>query len=96
MDDCECITERKLIIFEHKILWRMMCRLKLDTNTGIRRRKFNKELRWEKGLAPIKCYMRGQRIQRFDHVVRGNDEFIIKAVMSWKPTGKASRGRPRI
>jgi len=37
------VTERRLTTFENKI-WRMIYGLKLDENTGMWRRKFNKEL----------------------------------------------------
>ncbi|VVC34675.1 HMG-I/HMG-Y, DNA-binding, conserved site [Cinara cedri] len=59
------------------------------------RRKFNKELIEETGMTSIKYYIRGQRIQWFGHIMRGSDDKIIKTVMSWKPTGKRPRGRPR-
>jgi len=37
------VTEQRLTTFKNKI-WRMICGLKLDENTGMWRRKFNKEL----------------------------------------------------
>ncbi|VVC24148.1 Hypothetical protein CINCED_3A003752 [Cinara cedri] len=59
------------------------------------RRKFNKELIEETGMTPIKYYIRGQRIQWFGHIMHESDDKIIKTVMSWKPTGKRPRERPR-
>jgi hypothetical protein len=46
-------------------------------------------------MTPIKYYIRGQRIQWFGYIMRGNDVKIIKTVMSWKPTGRRPRGRSR-
>ena len=88
------VTERRLTTFENRI-WRMICGPKLDANTGMWRRKFNKELIAETEMTPIKYHIRGQRIQWFGHIMRGSDMKIIKTVMSWKPTGKRPRGRPR-
>lgn len=68
---------------------------KLDANTRTWRRKFNKELIEETEMTPIKYYIRGQRIQWFGHIMRGSDDKINKRVLSWKPTGKRPRGRPR-
>jgi hypothetical protein len=48
----------------------VICGPKLDTNTGMWRRKFNKELREETKITPIKYYIRGQRIQWFRHIMR--------------------------
>jgi transcriptional regulator GlxA family with amidase domain len=56
------VTERRLTTLENKI-WRMICGSKLGENTGMWRRKFNKELIEETGMTPVKYYIRGQRIQ---------------------------------
>lgn len=88
------VTERRLTTFENKI-WRMICEPKLDENTGMWRRKFNKELIEETEMTPIKYYIRGQRIQWFGHIMREGNDKITKTVPSWKPTGKRPRGRPR-
>lgn len=66
------VTERRLTTFENKKL-RMICGPKLDANTGIRKRKLNKELIEGTGMAPIKNYVRGQRIKWFGHIMCGND-----------------------
>lgn len=39
--------------------------------------------------------LRGHRIQWIGHVMRGNDDNIVKIVMSWRSTEKRPRGRPR-
>ncbi|KAL4098346.1 hypothetical protein QTP88_022976 [Uroleucon formosanum] len=57
--------------------------------------KFNKELVEETEMTPIKYYIRGQGIQWFGHIMREGDDKITKTVLSWKPTGKRPRGRPR-
>lgn len=73
----------------------MTCGPKLGTNTGLWRRKFNKELLEDTGMSLIKCYTRGQRIQWFGRVMRGNDDNTVITVMSRRTTGKRPRGRPR-
>jgi len=60
----------------------MICGPKLDANTGMWRRKFNKELIEETEITPIIYYIRGQRMQWFGHIMRGSDDKIIKAVSS--------------
>ncbi|KAL4112678.1 hypothetical protein QTP88_016423 [Uroleucon formosanum] len=85
------VTEQRLTTFENKI-WRVICGSKLDANTSVWRRKFNKELIEEAEMTPIKYYIRGQRMQLFGHIMLGSDDKIIKTVMSWKPTGKRPRG----
>lgn len=56
------------------------------------KKKFNKELLEEVGMALIKYYMMDQRIQWFGDVIRRNDNSIVKFVISWK----SARNRPRI
>jgi len=73
----------------------MICGPKLDVNTGMWRRMFNKELIEETEMTPIKYYIRGRRIQWFGKIMREGDDMITKTVLSWKPTGKRPRGRPR-
>lgn len=58
------------------------------------RKKFNKELLEKIGKSPIKCYIICQRIQWFGNISRGNNDNIVKAVISWKPTRKKPQERP--
>jgi hypothetical protein len=88
------LIERRLTTFENKI-WRVICGPKLNTNTGMWRIEFNKELIEETEITPIKYYIRSQKIQWFEHIMHGSDNKIIKTVMSWKLTGKRLRGCPR-
>lgn len=55
--------------------------------------KYSKELIKEIEMALIKYYIRGQRIHWFGHIMHGNDDNIIKAVMSRKSTEKRLRER---
>jgi len=73
----------------------MVCGPVRDTRTNEWRRKFNKELQEELGIAPVTSYIKGQRIQWLSRMVRRSKEEIIRAVMEWKPEGKRPRGRPR-
>lgn len=54
------VTERRLTAFEIKI-WRMIYGPKLDTNTGMWKRKYKREIKGEEEMAPIKYYIKGQR-----------------------------------
>lgn len=51
----------KTYYFENKIWW-MICRPKLDINTGKWRKNFRIELIEKTEMAPIKYYIRGQKI----------------------------------
>jgi hypothetical protein len=89
MDDYECNSTKTL---KNKV-WQMICRPKLDTNTGMQRRKFKKELIDKIKMVPIKYFIRDQRIQCFGLVMHENHNTI--KVDYWKPIGKRRRGRPR-
>jgi len=72
----------------------MICRPVCDSRTNEWRRKFNKELQKELGLAPVTNYIKRQRLQWFGHITRKSKE-TTEAVIEWKPEGKRPRGRPR-
>jgi hypothetical protein len=88
------VTKRRLRTFENKI-WRKICGPVRDAGTNDWRRKFNKELQEELGLAPVTSYIKGQRLQWFGHIMRRSEEETIRAVIEWQPKGKRPRGRPR-
>ncbi|KAL4113792.1 hypothetical protein QTP88_017365 [Uroleucon formosanum] len=88
------VTKRRLRTFENKI-WRKICGPVRDAGTNDWRRKFNKELQEELGLAPVTSYIKGQRLQWFGHIMRRSEEETIRAVIEWQPEGKRPRGRPR-
>lgn len=73
----------------------MICGLVCDTRTKEWRRKFNKELQEKLGLAPVTNYLKGQKIQWLDYIMRRSKEETIRGVMEWKPEGERPRGRPR-
>jgi len=60
---CEVRTTTSVTVktFENKI-WRMICGQVRDIRTNEWKRKFNKELQEELGLAPVTSYIKGQRI----------------------------------
>jgi len=95
------VTERRFTTFYNNCYIIRYGESKLDTNTclhtstGMSRKKINKELIKEIEITTIKYYISGQRIHWFGHIMRGNYDNIIKAVMSWKPTEKRPRERPR-
>lgn len=59
----------------------MICGLVRDKMTSKWRRKFNKELQEELGIAPVTSYIKGQRIQWLGHIMRRNKQEIIRAVI---------------
>jgi len=74
------MTVRGLRTFENKI-WRMICKSVHDKRTSGWRRKFNKNLQEELGKAPVTSYIKGQRIQWLAHIMRRNEQEIIRAVI---------------
>jgi hypothetical protein len=88
------VTKRRLRTFENKI-WRRICEPVRDARTNEWRRKFNKEIQEELGLVPVTSYIKGQRLQRFGHIMRRSEEETIKAAIEWQPEGKRPRDRPR-
>lgn len=56
------VTERRSNIFENHN-FRIIYERKLDTNTGMWRRKINKKLTEETGITPIIYYPSDERIQ---------------------------------
>jgi hypothetical protein len=47
------------------------------------------------GLTPVSRFISGQRIQWLGHVMRRNEEDMVRAVQEWKPTGKRPHGWPK-
>lgn len=87
-------TERRLRTFENKI-WKKICGPVYDNRTGTWRKKFNRELQDELGLAPVHSFISGQQIQWLGHVMRRNEKETVRAMLEWRPIGKRPRGRPR-
>jgi hypothetical protein len=87
-------TERRLRIFENRI-WRTICGPTYDNVNDIWRRKYNKELQDELGMAPVISFVRGQRIQWLGYAIRRSEDDISRTILSWKPMGKRSRERLR-
>jgi len=81
------VTKRRLRTSENKI-WRKICGPVSDAKTNEWRRKFNKKLQEELGLAPVTSYIKRRRLQWFGHIMRRSEEEIIRAVIEWQPEGK--------
>ena len=85
--------ERMLLVFEHKILRRILGRVR-DEN-GEWRIRHNAELRELTGLAPITSFVRAQRLRWAGHVARLPDGSMTKEVARGTPFGPRPPGRPR-
>ena len=97
---CECwpLTqelERRLLVFEHSILRRILGPVR-DEETGQWRRRHNRELRDLTHLAPITSYVRGQRLRWAGHVARMDPDSLLRRVLDGCPAGRRPRGRPRL
>jgi hypothetical protein len=59
-----------------------------DTRKNEWRRKFNKELQEELGLAPVTSYIKGQRMQWLGHIMRRSEEKLSEQLWSGNRKGK--------
>lgn len=84
------ITERQLRNFEYKI-WRIMCGLIYDNETGAWRKKLNWELQEEFRLTPFNSFLNYRHLQWLDNVIWRNKENTIRAEPEWTHTGKRYR-----
>lgn len=66
-----------------------------DTNVGIWRRKYNRELQQIMNLAPVTIFTKGQRIQWLGHILKREKNDPIQDAFEWKPVGKRPMGCPR-
>ena len=87
--------ERMLLVFEHKILRRILGPVR-DAETGEWRIRHNVELRELTQLAPITSYVRSQRLRWAGHVARLPDGSVVKEVTRGLPFGHRPPGRPRM
>ncbi|XP_025425552.1 uncharacterized protein LOC112694330 [Sipha flava] len=87
-------TERRLRTFENRI-WRTICGPIYDSVNLTWRRKYNKELQDELGIASVISFIRGQKIQWLGHAMRRSEDDISRTIQNWKPMGMRPRGRPR-
>ncbi|KAE9523129.1 hypothetical protein AGLY_016470 [Aphis glycines] len=88
------ITERRLRTSENRI-WRTICGPIYDSVNLTWRKKNNKELQDELGIASVISFIRGQRIQWLGYAMRRSEDDISRTILNWKPMGKRPRGRPR-
>ena len=98
---CECWTltqelERRLLVFEHGILRRILGPVR-DEETRQWRRRHNRELRELTHLPPITSYVRSQRLRWAGHVARMNPDTLLRRVLDSRPElGRRPPGRPRL
>lgn len=62
---------------------------------GTWRRKFDKELPEELGIASVISFVRRRGIQWLGHVTQRSEKDISRVVVNWKPIENRSRGRHR-
>ena len=87
--------ERVLLVFEHRILRRILGPVR-DADTGEWRIRHNAELRELTGLSPITSFIRAQRLRWAVHVARLPDDSLVKRVSMSRPLGRRPPGRPRL
>lgn len=86
-------SEKKLIIFENKILRRIFGPIQED---GIWRSRKNKEIRTLYNQPDIVAQARSRRLRWMGHVLRKEEESQLKKVIEETPEGSRPRGRPRL
>ena len=87
--------ERVLLVFEHRILRRILGPVR-DADTGEWRIRHNVELRELTRLCPITSFIRAQRLRWAGHVARLPDDSLVKRVCMGRPLGRRPPGRPRL
>jgi len=99
MYGCEACTTTKqaegnLRTFENRV-WRKICGPIIDETTGNWRRRYNKKLCVLLKLAPVTSFIKGQRIQWLGHIMRREENEVVRVALEWKSQGKRPKGRPR-
>lgn len=56
--------------------------------SGQRHRKFNQKLKEELKIVIINGFIKSQRIQSLEHLMRRNTDEVIKIILNRKPVGK--------
>ena len=97
---CECWAltqelERRLLVFEHSVLRRILGPIR-DEVTGQWRRRHNRELRELTRLPPITSFVRSQRLRWAGHVARMDPDSLTRRVLDGRPAGRRPPGRPRL
>ena len=88
-------AERMMLVFEHKILRRILGPVR-DAETGEWRVRHNAELRELTRLPPITSFIRAQRMRWAGHVARMPDGELVKEVARGTPDGRRPPGRPKM
>jgi len=57
------------------------------------RRRYNKELYDMLGLAPVTSFIKGQRIQWLSHIMRSQENEVVRVALEWRPQGTRPRKR---
>ncbi|KAI5732183.1 hypothetical protein M8J77_022872 [Diaphorina citri] len=87
------VSEKKLVTFENKILRKIYGPV---YENGTWRIKKNKEIRDLFNEPDIVANMRCRRMRWMGHVLRRDDESLIKSVWEGELTGTRRRGRPKL
>ena len=86
-------TKQKLLTFERKILRRIF-----GPNKGVNNSwtiKTNKELNKLINNENIVNFVRSLRIGWLGHILRMDNQRLVKKLYKWKPIGTRARGRPK-
>ena len=87
--------EKKLLVFEHKVLRKITGPI-VDEESGEWRRRYNRELRELTKQEEVVIFIKCQRMKWAGHVVRMKDEEFPKRAFLNDEDGKRPVGRPRI
>ena len=87
--------EKKILVFENKVL-RKICGPVLDPESGLWRRRYNKELRQMTGQEEISVFIKCQRLKWAGHLARMDCGEYPKRAFLNEEDGKRSVGRPRL
>lgn len=87
-------TEGNLKTFKNRV-WRKICGPFIDKTTGSWRRRSNKELYDILELATVRSFIKIQRTQWLDYIMRRGENKTIRRAFEWKFQGKRLGKRPR-
>ena len=85
--------ERRLLVFKHSVLRRMLGPVR-DEVTGEWRIRHNRELRELTRLPPVTSFVRAQRLRWAGHVARMDPVCLLRRVFDGTPEGRRPPGRP--
>lgn len=93
MDNDGC-NKQKLRTFENKMWWNI-CGTVFNADMKIWRRRYNGELKYMVDIEPVTSFIKVQRIQQLDHILKREENDPLRVIVEWKPRGNRPRGRSK-